>query len=69
MWLDHYERTIAKTGHIYTGFSYGDWLAPGAAFPPEGTRLSGTAYIYKTATTMARIARAPSRNSAEGQVC
>ncbi|URM94014.1 glycoside hydrolase family 78 protein [Actinomadura madurae] len=57
-WLDHYEQTIAKTGHIYTGFSYGDWLAPGAAFPPEGTRLVGTAYIYKTATTMAQIARA-----------
>ncbi|MGH3374115.1 MAG: family 78 glycoside hydrolase catalytic domain [Actinoallomurus sp.] len=58
MWLDHYEQTIAKTGDIYTGFSYGDWVAPGAAFPPEGTRLVGTAYIHKTATTMAKIAHA-----------
>ncbi|MFF7158010.1 family 78 glycoside hydrolase catalytic domain [Streptomyces sp. NPDC008139] len=58
LWLDHYEQTIAKTGDVYTGFSYGDWVAPGAAFPPEGTRLSGTAYIHQTATMMARIARA-----------
>lgn len=57
-WLAFYEQDIAKTGNIYTGFSYGDWLAPGAANPPEGTRLSGTAYIDKTATTMAKIARA-----------
>lgn len=57
-WLGFYERDIAKTGNVYTGFSYGDWLAPGAANPPEGTRLSGTAYLHKTATTMAGIARA-----------
>jgi alpha-L-rhamnosidase len=57
-WLGYYEQDIAKTGNIYTGFSYGDWLAPGAANPPEGTRLAGTAYLHKTATTMARIARA-----------
>ncbi|WP_328615468.1 glycoside hydrolase family 78 protein [Amycolatopsis sp. NBC_00355] len=57
-WLTFFEQDIAKTGNIYTGFSYGDWLAPGAANPPEGTRLAGTAYIDKTATTMAKIARA-----------
>ncbi|RSM46960.1 hydrolase [Amycolatopsis balhimycina DSM 5908] len=57
-WLGHYEQDIAKTGNIYAGFSYGDWLAPGAAYPPEGTRLAGTAYLHQTATTMARIARA-----------
>ncbi|SFE32824.1 alpha-L-rhamnosidase [Actinacidiphila alni] len=57
-WTDHYEDTIAATGGIYTGFSYGDWVAPGAAFPPEGTRLAGTAYINETAAMMAKIARA-----------
>ncbi|GAA3526344.1 family 78 glycoside hydrolase catalytic domain [Amycolatopsis ultiminotia] len=57
-WLGHFEQTIAQTGNIYTGFSYGDWVAPGAAFPPEGTRLVGTAYLYQTATTLAKIARA-----------
>jgi alpha-L-rhamnosidase len=62
-WLDYYEKDIAKTGNIYTGFSYGDWLAPGAAYPPEGTRLSGTAYLHKTATTMAAIARALGHDS------
>ncbi|MEU0795019.1 family 78 glycoside hydrolase catalytic domain [Amycolatopsis sp. NPDC005961] len=62
-WLGYYERDIAGTGNIYTGFSYGDWLAPGAANPPEGTRLSGTAYIHKTATTMAEIARALGRDA------
>lgn len=55
-WLDLYEHEIAETGNIYTGFSYGDWVAPGAAYPPEGTRLAGTAYIHMTVTTMARIA-------------
>ena len=62
-WLGYYERDITKTGNIYTGFSYGDWLAPGAANPPEGTRLSGTAYLHKTATTMAAIARALGHDS------
>ncbi|BCJ55052.1 hydrolase [Actinoplanes sp. NBRC 14428] len=57
-WLGFYERTVAATGDIYTGFSYGDWLAPGFAFAPEGTRLSGTAYLYLTATKLAQMARA-----------
>jgi alpha-L-rhamnosidase len=57
-WLGYFERTIAATGGIYTGFSYGDWLAPGFATAPEGTRLSGTAYICLTATKMAQMARA-----------
>lgn len=57
-WLTHFEEKIAETGHIYTGFSYGDWVAPGAASPPEGSRLSGTAYLYLTSTTLADIARA-----------
>ncbi|KRF16866.1 family 78 glycoside hydrolase catalytic domain [Nocardioides sp. Soil796] len=57
-WLDHFERDVAKTNGIYTGFSYGDWLAPGAANPPEGTRLTGTAYLHMTATAMAKMATA-----------
>ncbi|MET8637340.1 family 78 glycoside hydrolase catalytic domain [Streptomyces sp. NPDC004680] len=57
-WLAHYERDIAGTGGIYTGFSYGDWLSPEGANAPEGTRLSGTAYIYLTATRLATMAKA-----------
>ena len=34
-WLDYFENEVAGTDGIYTGFSYGDWLAPGAAHPPE----------------------------------
>ena len=56
-WLGYFRRHRA-TGYIYTGGSYADWLAPGYAQPPEGTRLAGTAYIHKTTTTMAAIARA-----------
>ncbi len=62
-WLDHFEGTIAPTGYIYNGFSFGDWVAPGFGFPPEGTRLVGTAYIYKTATTLTKIARVLGRES------
>ncbi|MER5407189.1 family 78 glycoside hydrolase catalytic domain [Streptomyces sp. NPDC002769] len=57
-WLAYYEHDIAGTGGIYTGFSYGDWLSPEGANAPEGTRLSGTAYIYLTATRLAQMARA-----------
>ncbi|MFG1610479.1 family 78 glycoside hydrolase catalytic domain [Actinoplanes sp. NPDC049265] len=60
-WLGYYERTIAATGNIYTGFSYGDWLAPGYAFAPEGTRLVGTATLYQTTTRMAEMAKALGR--------
>jgi alpha-L-rhamnosidase len=57
-WMSYYERDIAGTGGIYTGFSYGDWLSPEGAGAPEGTRLSGTAYIHLTATRLATMARA-----------
>ncbi|MEU8946899.1 family 78 glycoside hydrolase catalytic domain [Streptomyces sp. NPDC048489] len=57
-WLAYYEHDIAGTGGIYTGFSYGDWLSPEGANAPEGTRLSGTAYIYLTATRLATMAEA-----------
>ncbi len=68
-WLGHFENTIAPTGYIYNGFSFGDWVAPGFGangLAPEGTRLVGTAYIYKTATTLAKIARALGR-TADGE--
>lgn len=54
-WLDHYEAEIATTGGVYTGFSFGDWLdpTPGAG---AGTRLPATAYLYRTATLMTKIA-------------
>jgi len=45
-WLAHFESTIAPTGYIYNGFSFGDWVAPGfgsTGGDPEGTRLVGTA--------------------------
>ena len=61
-WLGFFENNIARTGYIYTGTSYADWLAPGFAQPPEGARLAGTAYIHKTTTTMAAIARALGHN-------
>ncbi|MEU3243057.1 family 78 glycoside hydrolase catalytic domain [Streptomyces sp. NPDC006875] len=57
-WLAYYEHDIAGTGGIYTGFSYGDWLSPEGSNAPEGTRLSGTAYIYLTATRLATMAEA-----------
>ncbi|MEV6636016.1 family 78 glycoside hydrolase catalytic domain [Actinoplanes sp. NPDC051470] len=57
-WLGYFERAISTTGHIYTGFSYGDWLSPGNAFAPEGTRLAGTAYLHLTASHLAEMARA-----------
>jgi alpha-L-rhamnosidase len=57
-WMDHYQQNIAGTGGIYTGFSYGDWLSPAGAQAPEGTRLTATAYLYKGATVMAKIATA-----------
>jgi alpha-L-rhamnosidase len=57
-WLKFFETKIAQTGYIYTGGSYADWLAPGFAQPPEGARLAGTAYLLKTTTAMAKIARA-----------
>ncbi|HWO65128.1 MAG TPA: family 78 glycoside hydrolase catalytic domain [Umezawaea sp.] len=57
-WLGFFENSIARTGYIYTGGSYADWLSPGFAMPPEGARLAGTAYLHKTTTAMAEIARA-----------
>ncbi|MET1074712.1 MAG: family 78 glycoside hydrolase catalytic domain [Umezawaea sp.] len=61
-WLAFFEAKIAPTGYVYTGGSYADWLSPGFAMPPEGARLAGTAYLHKTTTAMAEIARALGRN-------
>jgi alpha-L-rhamnosidase len=62
-WLGYFEQNIAASGDIYTGFSYGDWVAPGFASDPEGTRLYGTSYIYLTATKLAQMARALGRDA------
>jgi alpha-L-rhamnosidase len=62
-WMSFYEDDIAGTSGIYTGFSYGDWLSPEGAGAPEGTRLTGTAYIYLTATRLATMARALGHSS------
>lgn len=62
-WMDHYEANIASTGGIYTGFSYADWLSPAGATAPEGTRLVATAYLYRGAKLMARIAKALDRDA------
>ena len=60
-WLDYFQNLISRTGNIYTGFSFTDWVAPGYGIAPEGARLVGTGYIYKTATTLAKIADALGR--------
>ncbi|MCS7480328.1 glycoside hydrolase family 78 protein [Umezawaea endophytica] len=62
-WLGFFEGKIAGTGYVYTGGSYADWLSPGFAMPPEGARLAGTAYLHKTTTAMAEIARALGRDA------
>jgi alpha-L-rhamnosidase len=60
-WLAYFQNLIARTGNIYTGFSFTDWVAPGFGIAPEGARLVGTGYIYQTATTLAKIAEAIGR--------
>jgi alpha-L-rhamnosidase len=48
-------------GLIQQGF-YGDWVAPSTSgtfpFPPEGARLTATAYFHRYAVLVARAARA-----------
>ena len=61
-WIEHLEATIEGTNYIWEGYSFGDWVAPGYSFPPEGTRLVGTAFIYDQARTMARFARVLGRD-------
>ncbi len=62
-WMDLMDTTVAATGDIYTGFSFGDWASPGAEaagqalFAPEASDLTATADLYQEARTLARIAR------------
>lgn len=67
LWMDHYADEIASTGGIYTGFSYGDWLSPAGASPPEGTSLIATAYLYEGAMTMSKIATVLGRDDDAGR--
>jgi alpha-L-rhamnosidase len=62
-WMDLMQTTVAATGNVHRGFSFGDWASPGseangAPFlgPPEGPALTATADLYQEARTLARIA-------------
>lgn len=62
-WMDLMETTIAGSGNLYQGFSFGDWASPGAEangavalVSPEGSALTANADLYQEARTLARIA-------------
>ncbi|MFJ1812367.1 MULTISPECIES: family 78 glycoside hydrolase catalytic domain [unclassified Streptomyces] len=62
-WMKLMRSTIAGTGSLYRGFSFGDWAAPGVEAggnlnlaPPEGSELTANADLYHEARTLARIA-------------
>jgi len=57
-YLDRVATTIEPTGYIWRLFSFGDWVAPGGSFAPEGSSLTATAFVYEEARTLADIARA-----------
>jgi alpha-L-rhamnosidase len=71
-WMDLMATTIAKTGGVYAGFSFGDWAAPGSEqngttlAPPEGPDLTNFRIVplvtangdlYQEARTLADMAR------------
>jgi hypothetical protein len=69
-WMDLMQVTVAGTGNIHRGFSFGDWASPGAEAngspflaPPEGPALTATADLYHEARTLARIAELLGRPS------
>jgi alpha-L-rhamnosidase len=62
-WMDLMASTVAGTGYVHRGFSFGDWASPGAEAngspflgPKEGSALTATADLYQEARTLARIA-------------
>ncbi|NUU25933.1 MAG: family 78 glycoside hydrolase catalytic domain [Streptomycetaceae bacterium] len=62
-WMNLMRTTIAGTGGLYRGFSFGDWSSPGSEAdnsvnlaPPEGSALTANADLYHEARTLARIA-------------
>jgi alpha-L-rhamnosidase len=72
-WMDLMASTIAPTGYVYKGFSFGDWAAPGSEAnnaallsAPEGSGLTAPGVplvtangdLYEEARTLAEIARA-----------
>lgn len=63
-WLDLMDETIAATGDLYQGFSFGDHSPPEVEFdgtvaisPPEGSDVTRNAHLYLEARTLAKIAR------------
>ena len=58
--------TTHSDGLIQQGF-YGDWVSPATSgtfpFPPEGARLTGTAYFHRYAEVLADAARALGRDA------
>jgi alpha-L-rhamnosidase len=63
-WMDLMETTIAATGDLYEGFSFGDHSPPGAEdggtislSPPEGSDITRNAHLYLEARTLAKISR------------
>jgi alpha-L-rhamnosidase len=62
-WMNLMRTTVAGTGNVHRGFSFGDWASPGVEAngspflnPPEGPALTATADLYQEARTLARIA-------------
>ncbi len=59
---DHYPAMKRYVDYLAAGgartFSsmYGDWNSPGDSSPPEGNRLTATAFVYKDAQIMAQVA-------------
>lgn len=71
-WMNLMASTIASTGYVYNGFSFGDWAAPGSESsgggllaPPEGSGtttpgvplVTANGDLYEEARTLAEIAR------------
>ncbi|UGQ11553.1 glycoside hydrolase family 78 protein [Yinghuangia sp. ASG 101] len=62
-WMNLMRTSIAGTGGLYRGFSFGDWASPGSEAdnsvnlaPPEGSALTANADLYHEARVLARIA-------------
>ena len=71
-WMDLMASTIAGTGYLYNGFSFGDWASPGSEAngstllaAPEGSGITAPGVplvtangdLYQEARTLAQIAR------------
>jgi alpha-L-rhamnosidase len=69
-WMDLMETSIAATGDLYAGFSFGDHSPPGAEdagtieiSPPEGSDITRNGHLYLEARTLAKIARLLGRDA------